>query len=209
VTRRLITPKVFGIGFHKTGTTSLADALTLLGYEVTGPNGVHLKGMDHETAWRCASRLLSRFDAFQDNPWPLLYRDIDIALPGSKFVLTIRQEDDWLGSVVRHFGSESTPMREWIYGEGAPLGHEAVFLERYRQHNREVADYFDGRPEDLLIIEITRGQGWNELCAFLGHKSPDLPFPHSNPAGDRSWTGRRMLHFRTWLSRHLSLADHR
>jgi UDP-N-acetylmuramate-alanine ligase len=33
--------KVFCIGFHKTGTTSLAVALKTLGYRVTGPNGVH------------------------------------------------------------------------------------------------------------------------------------------------------------------------
>jgi hypothetical protein len=32
--------KVFCIGFHKTGTTSLRVALELLGYRVTGPNGV-------------------------------------------------------------------------------------------------------------------------------------------------------------------------
>jgi hypothetical protein len=30
--------KVFGIGFHKTATTSLAKALSYLGYRVTGPN---------------------------------------------------------------------------------------------------------------------------------------------------------------------------
>ena len=29
--------KVFGIGFHKTATTSLAKALSYLGYRVTGP----------------------------------------------------------------------------------------------------------------------------------------------------------------------------
>ena len=30
--------KVFCIGFHKTGTTSLERALEMLGYRVTGPN---------------------------------------------------------------------------------------------------------------------------------------------------------------------------
>lgn len=32
--------KIFCIGFHETGTTSLAKALRTLGYRVTGPNGV-------------------------------------------------------------------------------------------------------------------------------------------------------------------------
>lgn len=32
--------KVFGIGFHKTGTTFLGQALEVLGYDVHGPIGV-------------------------------------------------------------------------------------------------------------------------------------------------------------------------
>lgn len=31
--------KMFGIGFYKTGTKSLAEVLKRLGYPVTGPNG--------------------------------------------------------------------------------------------------------------------------------------------------------------------------
>jgi len=37
----LMQTKVFGIGFHKTATTSLAKALSYLGYRVTGPNWVY------------------------------------------------------------------------------------------------------------------------------------------------------------------------
>ena len=33
-------PKVFGIGFHKTGKTSLGHALERLGYRVAGPQGI-------------------------------------------------------------------------------------------------------------------------------------------------------------------------
>jgi hypothetical protein len=174
--------KVFGIGFHKTGTTSLADALTVLGYRVTGPNGVRLKGMNHEVAWGLASQLLPRFDAFQDNPWPMLYKELDRAVPGSRFILTLRSEDEWLDSVIRHFGTSGTPMREWIYGVGAPIGHEDVFLDRYRRHNRDVMEHFKGR-EDLLVMRITDGDGWRLLCPFLGRAEPEMPFPHSNPAG--------------------------
>lgn len=186
------TTKVFGIGFHKTGTTSLADALTVLGYRVTGPNGVRLEGIDHRSAWSLATELLPRFDAFQDNPWPLLYRDVDRALPGSRFVLTVRSEERWLDSVIRHFGANSTPMREWIYGVGSPLGNEDVFLDRYRQHNREVVEYFRGRDDDLLVMRITEGDGWDVLCPFLGHEVPDVPFPHSNRAAKRSGTLARL-----------------
>jgi hypothetical protein len=195
----LLSPKVFGVGFHKTGTTSLADALSLLGYTTTGPNDVHREGIDRAVAWRTAQALLPRFDAFQDNPWPLLFREIDRELPGSLFVLTERPDEEWLASVVRHFGRERTPMREWIYGEGSPVGHEDRYLERYRRHNREVREHFAGR-EDLLVMDITRGDGWELLCTFLGHAVPEEPFPHSNPAG--SGAAGPIGRFRRRLSAH-------
>lgn len=197
----LIAPKVFGIGFHKTGTTSLGDALTLLDYRVTGPNGIHVEGMDRATAWRLASGLLPGFDAFQDNPWPLLFRELDRRLPGSKFVLTVRPEADWIRSVVGDFGHKSTPMRRWIYGVGAPVGNEEVFLERYRRHTLEVTEYFDGRDDDLLVMRITEGDGWELLCPFLGQAVPHVPFPRSNRAEDHSPGRRPLARLRRLISR--------
>lgn len=192
----LMTPKVFGIGFHKTGTSSLGDALSLLGYRVTGPNGVYMEGINRAAAWQLASGLLTDFDGFQDNPWPVLFRELDRALPGSKFVLTVRPEAAWLRSVVQDFGHKSTPMREWIYGVGPPLGNERVFLERYRRHNLEVVEYFDGREDDLLVMRITEGEGWGVLCPFLGHDVPALEFPHSNAFSTRSTERSRLSRLR-------------
>jgi hypothetical protein len=34
----------------------------------------------------------------------------------------------------------------------------------------------------LLVFDLPRGDGWEELCAFLGHPIPDEPFPHANRA---------------------------
>ncbi|MYB38989.1 MAG: hypothetical protein F4Y26_16720 [Gammaproteobacteria bacterium] len=33
---------------------------------------------------------------------------------------------------------------------------------------------------DLLVLDFERGDGWPELCAFLGEPVPDTPFPHVN-----------------------------
>jgi len=176
--------KVFGIGFHKTATTSLATALRSLGYRVTGPNGVRDPSIAR-SARPLAFRLAERFDAFQDNPWPILYGDLDERFPGSRFVLTVRQSDEWIRSVVRHFGAESTPMREWIYGVGAPLGNEVTYLARYEGHNQAVREHFRERPEALLVMRITAGDGWERLCPFLGEAVPDMPFPHVNAAAVR------------------------
>lgn len=177
-------PKVFGIGFHKTGTSSLRDALDLLGYRVRGIFGK----ADPDIATNALARALSivdRFDAFQDNPWPIFYRELDQHAPGSKFILTERDTSSWLQSALKHFGHGSTPMRRWIYGVGSPVGNEDVFVARYERHNQEVKEYFAARPDDLLVFRISDGDGWETLCPFLGLETPTAEFPHSNPGASR------------------------
>ena len=182
-------PKVFGIGFHKTATSSLAAALDVLGYRVTGPNGTRDAAFV-DALPESALALVDRYDAFQDNPWPLVYREVDRAYPGSRFVLTVRPEEAWIRSAVRHFGERETPMRRHIYGAGGPLGHEAHYLDVYRRHNADVRAYFAERPGDLLELDVTRGEGWAPLCDFLGAPVPDVSFPHANRAADRERDGR-------------------
>jgi|TARA_B100002003_G_scaffold251824_1_gene297905 hypothetical protein len=174
-------PKVFGIGFHKTGTSSLGTALSMLGYRVAGVQGAWNQDIA-EKAQDIAFSVVDEFDAFEDNPWPLLYRELDEHYPGSKFILTLRPSDEWIRSVVNHFGNESTPMRKWIYGVGSPVGNEAVYLNRYRKHNQDVTAYFAGRDESLLHMHITKGDGWDKLCEFLGEPIPDGDFPDINKA---------------------------
>lgn len=177
-------PKVFGIGFHKTATTSLAAALHQLGYTVTGPNGIDNPNIARD-AWSLALDLSARFDAFQDNPWPILYRQLDAKFPGSKFILTIRPTHEWLKSVVRHFGHEDTPMRKWIYGEGHPAGNEDIYVARFEKHNQDVIEHFKDHPLNLLVMDITSGDGWDKLCPFLAVDIPQNPFPQTNTALQR------------------------
>ena len=91
----------------------------------------------------------------------------------------MRPTEAWLTSAVRYFGADETPMREWIYGHGSPLGFEAAYRARYESHNAQVASYFEGRS-DLLVLDLERGGGWPELCAFLNQEIPDTSFPHVN-----------------------------
>jgi hypothetical protein len=185
--------KVFCIGFHKTGTTSLEMALKKLGYSVTGSFGTKDPGIAnkvHEMAYA----MVGKFDAFEDNPWPILYRALDERFPGSKFVLTRRSAESWINSQVKDFASTETPMRRWIYGEkaGCPLGNEETYVARYERHNREVQEYFADRPDDLLIIDLPNDDGWSRLCPFLDCDIPDEAFPHANKA---SWSRK----LKNWL----------
>jgi hypothetical protein len=177
--------KVFCIGFHKTGTSSLSAALKILGYSVTGPNGVNDPNI-RDNVLSMADDLLEVFDAFQDNPWPLLYERMDKKYPGSKFILTIRDSRGWMRSQVRHFGGRKTPMREWIYGAGCPKDNEEIYIGVYERHNQMALSYFRERPNDFIVMDLARGDGWKELCAFLDKPPVDELFPHRNRAADRA-----------------------
>jgi len=177
--------KIFCIGFHKTGTKSLATALSKLGYSITGPNGVKDSKIAHNV-YTMAHNLVKKYDAFQDNPWPIIFKEMDKSYPGSKFILTVRDTEAWIKSIVSHFGKRKTPMRKWIYGIGFPKGNEDIYIRRYEKHNKEVREYFKNRPDDLLILDLTKGEGWEKICPFLGKDIPNIPFPHRNKAEIRT-----------------------
>jgi hypothetical protein len=90
-----------------------------------------------------------QYEVFEDNPWPVLFRQLDEYFPGSKFILSIRDEKSWIKSVVNHFNGKPSEMNRFIYGVSFPSGNEQVFLDRYRKHNEEVKAYFQNRTDDF------------------------------------------------------------
>lgn len=191
-------PKIFGIGFQKTGTTSLAEALRILGYRtrhgVLINNPVKLKSIwiaPPLTREKIAARVLPMAegaDMFCDNPWPILFRELDAAYPGSKFILTTRASESWIASMVRYFGDAPRDMMRFLYGVPHPAGHEGRCIETYRAHNEAVRRHFADRPDDLLEIDLSKGDGWSQLCTFLDHPVPATPFPHKNTIAQKEKT---------------------
>jgi hypothetical protein len=135
-----------------------------------------------------------------DLPFSLLMRKLDVAYPGSKFILTLLSEEAWIKAVELHWNPKHNPYRcGWdndcftnrvhsiLYGR--PDFQREVFLDRYRHHNRDVIDYFRDRPDDLLIMRMSEGAGWKDLCGFLGKPVPKYPYPHGNNDRDlaRAW----------------------
>jgi hypothetical protein len=159
-------------------------ALKTLGYRVTGPNGINDQNID-KNIHSIAKSLVREYDAFKDNPWPIIFKEMDAMHPNSKFLLTVRDSESWIKSQVRHFGRHETPMRKWIYGVGCPEGNEGTYIKRLEEHNKEVIDYFKDRPDDLLVFDLAKGDGWEKLCPFLKADIPNIPFPHANKASDR------------------------
>jgi hypothetical protein len=181
--------RIFGIGMHKTATTSLFKAFRILGYDSEHWKNAHwARAIWREMADTGKSNTLERNYALSDLPIPILYKELDRSYPGSKFILTIRDDASWIDSVRRHWSFDTNPFRrQWdddpfshfihkqIYGT-KNFNHE-IFLERYRRHNAEVIDYFKNRPNDLLVFNSS---GWLELCKFLGHPIPDTNYPVMN-----------------------------
>jgi hypothetical protein len=188
-------PKVFCVGFQKTGTTSMAAALEMLGYRTASIFGRDWPLAELRRSYVSRGLELARgYDAVQDMPWPLMYRELDRAFPGARFILTWRETDRWLASIVGHFGASPAVLQQLTYGEDAPcpVGHEARYREVYDRHNQEVRAYFRDRPGDFLEMNLSRGDGWEPLCAFLGEPVPAAPFPRTNSAETRKSVGRRI-----------------
>lgn len=67
-------------------------------------------------------------------------------------------------------------LRRYVYGSAT--AHEFLYRKRYREHNDAVRRRV---PADrLLVMDITAGDEWGPLCAFLGKPVPDVPFPREN-----------------------------
>ena len=181
-------PKVFCIGFQKTGTSSLREALRTLDYRVTGVFGRNVKLAELRRRYVEMGLEIARdVDAVEDMPWPLMFRELDAAFPDAKFILTVRDTDRWYRSIASHFGDAPYHIQQLTYGDDAPapVGHEARYREVYEAHNAAVLAHFAGRPDALLVMRLEDGDGWDKLCPFLGVPVPDAPFAHTNSSGQR------------------------
>jgi len=172
-------PKVFCIGLHQTGETSVGIALDHLGYRVTGPDGYDHPQIETH-AHRLVDQRLPHFDAFKDVPWSVLYQYLDTKCPQSKFILTVRDQKTWIQNYISFFGIYQSPMLQWIYGLGAPQDNTSHYINYFNQHNMGVVQYFQNRPDDLLVINVSKDPHlWQRLCKFLAIDTvPHKQFPN-------------------------------
>jgi Sulfotransferase domain/N-terminal domain of galactosyltransferase len=182
--------RVFGIGMHKTGTTSLHHAFETLGLDSFhwGSNRKAYR-IWNEMNTLGHSTMVEKQYALCDLPIPMLFKELDKAYPGSKFILTTLAEDAWLKSVQCLWNPNCNPSYDWDRQPFSHLIHEAlygtryptpeIFLARYRRHNAEVREYFKDRPQDLLQMPMSEGAGWAMLCTFLDKPIPNIPYPHA------------------------------
>ncbi len=196
--------KVFGIGLSRTGTKGLSVALNSIGI-----NTVHYPETK-DTLKLLANGIfrlpiLEDYNAMTDVQSVPFYPQLDEEYPNSKFILTVRDIDSWLESTKKHFRgveredrvvgdilySEAHWMRSAVYG--TLKWDRSVFRQRYYTHHTAVMDYFKGR-DNLLVMNICAGDGWEKLCPFLGVPEPKHRFPDNITAErlvKRVWRKRK------------------
>jgi hypothetical protein len=162
---------VFGIGLSRTGTMTLTRALQILGLRAR-----HFF-LDLDA--------IADLDAALDTPIARAWPELDRRYPGSRFILTQRDEASWLASCANHF-PRTTPTAITIRLRLDVYGSESFDAESFRaarrRHEKAVRTYFRRRPHDLLVMDVCAGEGWERLCPFLGVEPPSAPFPHLNAA---------------------------
>jgi hypothetical protein len=185
-----MTGKIFGIGLSRTGTRTLSEALSLLGFR-TAHYVEHKREQRGVTTWFAgdfATDSLLDYDAAVDLPIPVFYPQLDARYPGSKFILTIRDADSWIASMRRHWAAwPITDDASGRYRQTQRLAMYGVYgfaegrlRHVFDTHRRNVGWYFRDRPGDLLLIDICGGHGWERLCPFLNRPVPVTTFPWLN-----------------------------
>jgi hypothetical protein len=175
--------KVFCIGLNKTATTSLHDALEIMGIRGLHWGGPATRGKI-ERAMAEGRPLVDDFagyDAFSDiQVLSDNFELLDRQYPGSKFILTTRRLESWIESRRRHVLTNVARKRHGQYDGEFLTVDDAAWAKQYREHHARVRAYFADRPGDLLVMDIVAGDGYEVLCPFLGLPIPDKPFPWSH-----------------------------
>ena len=141
---------------------------------------------------------LEHYDAFSD--WDLgpttvdIVKEFDKQYPNSKFILNVRDVESWLDSREKHVKRNQERKRK---DPEADINWLTVdrdgWATQFNKHYDEVTKHFKGREDELLVFDVTKGDGWGKLCPFLELPIPSTPFPKQNVAAHKKSLVRKIL----------------
>ena len=196
--------RVIGSGLGRTGTTSLKEALEILGFNPCYHMQEVIKRPAYTAQWYAISQGAAPdwdavFDGWQatvDHPACFSYKELMEHYPDAKFVHAVRDAERWWESTYETIHQTRTmfPMyfrwlfktpREYIaMNEAMIWGEEGYYegrfadraftIEKFHAHTNAVTAAI---PADRLLVFSVK-DGWEPLCEFLGVPVPDVPFPH-------------------------------
>lgn len=153
--------KIFQIGYNKCGTQLLHQMLMQLGYDsIFYDNGKLartmltnfvngdplLKGYEKYDAYVCMEDVCTNLYAHR-----LFYKLLDEQYPGSKFILNVRNVDNWVQSRIRQSGY----LVAYMWATGIMMAPEVIekWKKSWHTHTDEVHKYFGDRlNKDLLVF---------------------------------------------------------
>jgi len=187
--RKTIRNKVFCIGLHKTGTTTLANYLNEFGFNTT-----------HTTNWINDDSQLEKYDFFSDggshfdHQNEFDYQRLFHTYKHSKFILQTRDTERWIISKLKHSGwkqdtviqkddLEKITHNQWKYKSILTI---QKFIEHKFNYERKVLSFFKEKDfSRLLVVDITQEDQQkiesSKLREYLNLKSMNkISLPHSN-----------------------------
>ena len=216
--------QVIGAGFGRSGTTSLRQALHLLGYAPCYHMQTALMRYSHMKFWiRARAGQPVDFRQFfratrATVDWPAceFYQELMALYPDARVLLNVRDPDAWYDSMIDTLWVIQRALPWWFPRVARQMHDDIIWNSRfkgrftdrrqsiavYQAHLEEVRRTVPA--ERLLVFDVK--EGWEPLCRFLGQPVPqDVPFPRLN---DRLFFRRviRGLRIIEWLAPLLVLA---
>ena len=161
--------RIFIIGLPRTATTSVCLAALGLGFKTA-----HNAYTEHA---------FSQAQVIADTPIFCDYQNLDKHFPNSKFIYLTRDEKSWLPSIkqllqrmivnLQRSDGGFNPHLKRCYNEiFSPLTADNIaqddfLLQCYQRHQQGVFDYFKTRSKDLLTIDVSEPQSYQQLLMFL------------------------------------------
>ena len=181
------------VGQPKTGTKTISKIFQLLDFEVnSNPLCVNENDdfilLDNNISYytndniRKCRNIIKTFDAFHDYPYSFNYKYINEKFPDSKFILTMRNGDEWFNSLFHYQHIENVVNKQVLkklYGyENILLENKEDVISKYHEYNKNIINYFSDKPGKLLIINLNF-ENKAKLEGFLQRKF-NFEIPHEN-----------------------------
>jgi hypothetical protein len=189
--------KVIGAGFGRTGTDSMREALTILGF---GPCHHMFEVIQNETQkqrWRALVQgaapdwesLFEGYNSCVDWPSAYYWRELAAAYPQAPVILTYRSPESWWESfektLLPGIANSTDPqslglalIAAKVFGGG--MADRAKAIAAYEENARNVIAAI---PASRLLV-FRLGDGWEPLCHHLGVAVPEQPYPSRNSTSD-------------------------
>lgn len=206
--------KIFCIGLNKTGTTSLEKTFNELGFIVgnqADAEKIFFKDF-FDRRFDALEQYCKTAEVFQDVPFAFFdfIPFLDTRFPNSKFILTIRDcPQQWYNSVINFHSklysnenklpTKTELLEAKFLGKGfvykmikeifrtpdEDLYNEFILINYYLNHIKRVELYFKGRESDLLKLNLSNKNQFNQFLNFIEIDSSTLKeFPWENKTID-------------------------